>query len=301
MTWLYLALMAPVLWSLSNIVDKFAINNITSHYIPFVFLLSIGNIFFAAVIYLVFFPQDVELWFVVFNLLSGLAIFGQYFAYSYSLEQMDVSAVIPIHQSEPVFVLIASVLFFHSIPSEWQIFGFFLIIAGILLLSVSRQTVRGLGQSRHVVVLLISALFGAISTLISDFLLISKSLETVLIFNFAGYSLGGALLLLWPAWRALIINDLSKLSLHQFCVFGLTNIFDVGGYVFFMAALAVGGGAALVAVIVSIHPLFVLILGYIVTKFFPKLFTEDIAPGGFIRKLFSIVVIVAGVSIISIT
>lgn len=50
MTWIYLSLMAPLLWSLSNILDKFAIEHITSNYIPFIFLLSIGNIFFAAAI-----------------------------------------------------------------------------------------------------------------------------------------------------------------------------------------------------------------------------------------------------------
>ncbi|QXI32221.1 EamA family transporter [Pseudomonas promysalinigenes] len=299
MTWLYFALLAPLFWSLSNIVDKFAINHITSNCISFIFLLSIGNIFFAGAIYAYFQPTDLDLHIAVINICSGLAIFLQYFAYSYSLEDMDVSVVIPIHQSEPIFVLAASILIFHAIPTSWQVAGFAMIVVGILILCMSRQTIRGLGHPRHVVVLLVSAFFGAVSTVISDEILQLKSLESVLIFNFAGYSLGGMLLLLVPKWRRLITNDLKTLNLKQFGIFGVTNIFDVGGYVFFTAALAAGGGAALVSVVVSIHPLFVLALGFLATKLFPKFIAEDIAPGGVVRKFLSIVIIVVGVAVIS--
>jgi drug/metabolite transporter (DMT)-like permease len=299
MTWLYFALLAPLFWSLSNIVDKFAINHITSNCISFIFLLSIGNIFFAGAIYAYFQPTDLDFYMAAINICSGLAIFLQYFAYSYSLEDMDVSVVIPIHQSEPIFVLAASILIFHAIPTSWQVAGFAMIVVGILILCMSRQTIRGLGHPRHVVVLLVSAFFGAVSTVISDEILQLKSLESVLIFNFAGYALGGMLLLLVPKWRRLITNDLKTLNLKQFGIFGVTNIFDVGGYVFFMAALAAGGGAALVSVVVSIHPLFVLALGFLATKLFPKFIAEDIAPGGVVRKFLSIVIIVVGVAVIS--
>lgn len=299
MTWLYFALLAPLFWSLSNIVDKFAINHITSNCISFIFLLSIGNIFFAGAIYAYFQPTDLDLHIAVINICSGLAIFLQYFAYSYSLEDMDVSVVIPIHQSEPIFVLAASILIFHAIPTFWQVAGFAMIVVGILILCMSRQTIRGLGHPRHVVVLLVSAFFGAVSTVISDEILQLKSLESVLIFNFAGYSLGGMLLLLVPKWWRLITNDLKTLNLKQFGIFGVTNIFDVSGYIFFMAALAAGGGAALVSVVVSIHPVFVLALGFLATKLFPKFIAEDIAPGGVVRKFLSIVIIVVGVAVIS--
>lgn len=280
-------------------VDKFAINNITSHYVSFTFLLSIGNIFFATAIYLILRPTDIDPLTASINMLSGLAIFLQYFAYSYSLEDMDVSVVIPIHQSEPLFVLIASVLLFNSIPTYWQASGFLLISGGILLLCISRKTVNGLGHRRHILMILVSALFGAASTIISDEILKVKSLESVLIFNFSGYALGGILLLGIPNWRRLITRDLKRLDTKSYCIFGATNTLDVGGYIFFMAALSAGGGAALVSVVVSIHPLFVLLFGYVATRYFPNLLTEDIAPTSLIRKGASIVVIVAGVAVIS--
>ena len=109
------------------------------------------------------------------------------------------------------------------------------------------------------------------------------------------------MLLLIPLWRRMIVMELKSLNLRQFGVFGLTNCFDVAGYVFFMAALAAGGGAALVSVVVSIHPLFVLLFGYLATRLYPKLVTEDIAPGGVLRKLVSIAVIVVGVAMISLS
>lgn len=280
-------------------VDKFAINNITSHYISFTFLLSIGNIFFAAAIYFILRPPDISPFAASINVLSGLAIFLQYFAYSYSLEDMDVSVVIPIHQTEPLFVLIASALLFNSIPTYWQTGGFLLITGGILLLCISRKTMSGLGHTRHILMILVSAFFGAASTVISDEILKTKSLESVLLFNFLGYALGGMLLLLVPFCRTLITRDLKRLSIKEYCIFGATNTLDVGGYVFFMAALSAGGGAALVSVVVSIHPLFVLLFGYLATRYFPNTLNEDIAPTSLMRKSASIVVIVAGVAVIS--
>ncbi|RCL24829.1 EamA family transporter [Pseudomonas sp. AFG_SD02_1510_Pfu_092] len=299
MTWLYLSLMAPLLWSLSNMIDKFAINNITSNYISFIFLLSAGNIFFAAIIYITTQPTDLDLTTASLNVVSGLAVFMQYFAYSYSLEDMDVSVVIPIHQSEPLFVLIASALLFNAIPTYWQTGGIFLITGGILLLCASGKTVEGLGQKKHILMILVSAFFGATSTMISDEILKFKSLESVLLFNFLGYALGGFLLLSIPCCRRLIFHDLKQLNLRQFAIFGLTNTFDVGGYIFFMAALSAGGGAALVSVVVSIHPLFVLLFGFIATRYFPNFLTEDIAPTSLSRKITSILVIVVGVAVIS--
>jgi len=297
MSWLYLSLMAPLLWSLSNILDKFAIEHITSNYISFIFLLSIGNIFFAALIYFFLDTSKIDIFFASLNILSGLAIFLQYFSYSYSLEDMDVSVVIPIHQSEPLFVLAASMLIFNAFPTYEQAVGFFLIIGGILTLCMSQKTIRGLGQKRHIAMIFLSAFFGAISTILSDEILKSKNLEFVLLFNFSGYALGGILLLLIPTWRKLITQDLKKLNIRQIGIFGATNLFDVGGYIFFMAALAVGGGAALVSVIVSIHPLFVLFFGVIATRLFPNFINEDIAPSGILRKSISILIIISGITI----
>lgn len=297
MSWVYLSLMAPLLWSLSNILDKFAIEHITSNYIPFIFLLSVGNTFFAALIFIFLDTSKIDILFASLNILSGLAIFLQYFAYSYSLEDMDVSVVIPIHQSEPLFVLAASILIFNAFPTYEQALGFFLITGGILILCMSKKTILGLGEKRHIAMVFVSAFFGAISTIISDEILKIKNLEFVLLFNFSGYALGGFLLLLNPAWRKLIAQDLKTLNTKQLGIFAATNLFDVGGYIFFMAALAVGGGAALVSVIVSIHPLFVLIFGAIATRLFPNFISEDIAPSGILRKSLSILIIISGISI----
>lgn len=297
MSWVYLSLIAPLLWSLSNILDKIAIEHITSNYIPFIFLLSIGNIFFAALIFIFLDIPQVDLAFAALNILSGLAIFLQYFAYSYSLEDMDVSVVIPLHQSEPLFVLTVSAIIFHTFPTYTQALGFFFITGGILTLCMSRKTIHGLGDTRHVAMVFISAFFGAISTLISDEILKAKNLEFVLFFNFSGYALGGILLLINPTWRKLITHDLKRLNTRQLSIFGATNLFDVGGYIFFMAALAAGGGAALVSVIASIHPLFVLVFGAIATRNFPNFIREDIAPSGVLRKSIAIIIIMTGITI----
>lgn len=299
MTWIYLALLAPVFWSLSNVVDKFAIKNITSHYISFIFLLSVGNIFFF--FFILFFIGNLSASpiFIAINLISGLAIFMQYFTYSYVLEDMDVSVVIPIHQSEPIFVLLMSFLFFNSIPSGYQLLGFIAITLGILILSVSISTISKISHNKRVLILISSSFFGAVSTIISDELLNKSSLNSVLAYNFLGYALGGITLLLIPSWRRIIKTDLFKMKKSHFSVFALTNVFDVSGYVFFIAALSYGGSASMVSIVVGIHPAIMIIIGYIITKFFPYIYIEDIKTKSLLNKFLSFIFIMTGVYFIS--
>lgn len=301
MSWLYLALMAPVFWSLSNVVDKFAIKNITSHYISFIFLLSIGNVFFFALIFLVMGGLSTSSAIIAINIVSGLAIFMQYFTYSYVLEDMDVSVVIPIHQSEPIFVLAISIFLFNAIPSEYQIGGFVAITLGILILSVSSSTISKIPHNKKILILISSSFFGAVSTIMSDELLKGSSLNSVLAYNFLGYALGGILLLLVPSWRKVIKHDLVKMKKSHFSVFALTNIFDVTGYVFFIAALSYGGSASMVSIIVGIHPAIIIALGYIITKFFPSIYIEDIEYKSMMKKIVSFLFIIVGVYLISLS
>ena len=302
MSWLYLALMAPVFWSLSNVIDKFAIKNITSHYISFIFLLSIGNVFFFVLIFLVMGGLSTSSTIVAINIISGLAIFMQYFTYSYVLEDMDVSVVIPIHQSEPIFVLVISILLFNAIPSEYQIGGFFAITLGILILSFSSSTISKIPHNKKILILISSSsFFRAVSIIMSDELLKGSSLNSVLAYNFLGYALGGILLLLIPSWRKIIKHDLVKMKKSHFSVFALTNIFDVTGYVFFIAALSYGGSASMVSIIVGIHPAIIIVLGYIITKFFPDIYIEDIEYKSMIKKIVSFLFIILGVYLISLS
>ncbi|AWF67532.1 hypothetical protein CSC27_2323 [Pseudomonas aeruginosa] len=46
-----MALMAPLLWSLSNILDKLAVIHHANHWTTFIFLLSIGNLLYSALIF----------------------------------------------------------------------------------------------------------------------------------------------------------------------------------------------------------------------------------------------------------
>lgn len=295
MTWLLMALLAPLLWSLSNILDKLAVVHHASHWTTFIFMLSIGNILYSAIIFLVFSPADYDFLSAALNILSGLCIFGMYFLYAMPLKSIDISTVIALHQLTPLLVLVVSIFILGYSPSAIELFGIFLVFSGVYLAIVIGKRESSPIAWSSLFLLIGSAVFGAVATLIYDHLLLSRSLMSVLMFNYAGYGLGGLLMLLAPKWRHSISRDVASLPPKGWIVYALSNFFDVGGYALFIGALSAGRNVAIVSVLVSLHPVYVLVLSHMLAIINPKILSENINFSGVYRRASSILIIVVGV------
>ncbi|WP_134608515.1 EamA family transporter, partial [Pseudomonas aeruginosa] len=250
MTWLVMALMAPLLWSLSNILDKLAVIHHANHWTTFIFLLSIGNLLYSALIFLLFTPSDFDTTSALLNLLSGLCIFGMYFLYAMPLKSVDISTAIALHQLTPLLVLVVSILLLGYSPTGIELLGIALVFVGVYFAVAIGKGRPGSISLSAVLLLIGSAVFGAVATLLYDHLLLSHSLPSVLMFNYAGYGLGGTLMLLVPKWRHSIAKDVSEMPPKGWAVYALSNLFDAGGYALFIGALSAGGNVAVVSVLV---------------------------------------------------
>ncbi|EOA3371091.1 EamA family transporter, partial [Pseudomonas aeruginosa] len=186
MTWLVMALMAPLLWSLSNILDKLAVIHHANHWTTFIFLLSIGNLLYSALIFLLFTPSDFDTTSALLNLLSGLCIFGMYFLYAMPLKSVDISTAIALHQLTPLLVLVVSILLLGYSPTGIELLGIALVFVGVYFAVAIGKGRPGSISLSAVLLLIGSAVFGAVATLLYDHLLLSHSLPSVLMFNYAG-------------------------------------------------------------------------------------------------------------------
>jgi len=295
MTWLVIALIAPLLWSFSNILDKLAVIHHANHWTTFIFLLSIGNLLYAALIFVFFSSVDLNTISVLLNLLSGLCIFGMYFLYAMPLKSIDISTAIALHQLTPLLVLVASIIWLSYSPTRIELLGIILVFVGVYFAVAISKGKHGSISLSAVLLLIGSAVFGAVATLLYDYLLLSQSLFSVLMLNYAGYGLGGLLMLIIPRWRYSIVKDVSQMPLRGWTVYALSNFFDAAGYAFFIGALSVGGNVALVSVLVSLHPVYVLALSHWLAIVNPKMLDERFSSSDVYKRLSAIVVIVVGV------
>ncbi|MFG6287455.1 EamA family transporter [Pseudomonas aeruginosa] len=295
MTWLVMALMAPLLWSLSNILDKLAVIHHANHWTTFIFLLSIGNLLYSALIFLLFTPSDFDTTSALLNLLSGLCIFGMYFLYAMPLKSVDISTAIALHQLTPLLVLVVSILLLGYSPTGIELLGIALVFVGVYFAVAIGKGRPGSISLSAVLLLIGSAVFGAVATLLYDHLLLSHSLPSVLMFNYAGYGLGGTLMLLVPKWRHSIAKDVSEMPPKGWAVYALSNLFDAGGYALFIGALSAGGNVAVVSVLVSLHPVYVLALSHWLAIVDPKILSENFSSSDAYKRMSAIVVMVAGV------
>jgi len=295
MTWLAMALIAPLLWSFSNILDKLAVIHYAKHWTTFIFLLSIGNLFYAVLVFLYLAPYEFDLNSVLLNLLSGLCIFAMYFLYAMPLKRVDISTAIALHQLTPLLVLVAAIILLGYSPTKIELSGIVLVFVGVYFAVVIGKGKQGSISPSAVWLLVGSAVFGALATLLYDNLLLSQNLLSVLMLNYAGYGFGGLLMLLVPKWCYSIAKDVSKMPAKGWLVYALSNFFDVAGYALFIGALSAGGSVALVSVLVSLHPVYVLGLSYWLAMLNPKILSERFSLKDAYKRLIAIVLIVVGV------
>ena len=103
-----------------------------NHWTTFIFLLSIGNLLYSALIFLLFTPSDFDTTSALLNLLSRIMHFGMYFLYAMPLKSVDIStAVIALHQLTPLLVLVVSILLLGYSPTGIELLGIALVFVGV--------------------------------------------------------------------------------------------------------------------------------------------------------------------------
>ncbi|MCT7340779.1 EamA family transporter [Pseudomonas aeruginosa] len=156
-----------------------------------------------------------------------------YFLYAMPLKSVDISTAIALHQLTPLLVLVVSILLLGYSPTGIELLGIALVFVGVYFaVAIGKRETRldkfisSIASNRFS-----SFWGGGYATIRSPAL--SHSLPSVLMFNYAGYGLGGTLMLLVPKWRHSIAKDVSEMPPKGWAVYALSNLFDAGGYALF--------------------------------------------------------------------
>lgn len=298
MSWTLLALIGPFLWSIGNHVDKFLIEKYfkTKSIGTLLIFSSLIGVVVAPIFFLirpeVFSISLVHALILVISGMVGAVIFWLYFK---ALEDEEVSIVVPFFQLIPVFAYILGYFILGESLTTIQIIAMALIIFGATILSIEIDEENKFKLRKKTILLMgLSAFLSALDSVIFKYILLEEDFWVSTFWSYVGLGLFGILLFcLFKTYRsnfleAWNINSKRIISLNFFNEF-LTTI---GNVTFTLAYLA--APIAVVLLFNSYQPVFVFLIGIILTLFFPKLGTEKIKLKHIVQKVLVIGIMMVG-------
>ncbi|MEK7544603.1 MAG: EamA family transporter [Patescibacteria group bacterium] len=294
-SWLLYSLSAAAFWGFTNVIDQIVQRNYAKDSVSFTLVssfvrLPIGlGLFFLFGFYVPSMPVLLMTFFFSFLSMAGV------FFYLRALHIEEVSRVMLLGQSMPVFVLFLSFLFLGETLTLSQILGFLvLLFAGFL--SVAKFSVSGKFFSDATIWAISAVLMWAISNTLLAYIMRSvPSGQMLLPWSYIGSSLSAVVVCFFPTVR----KEFSWKSFswlrnrHGFWLFMLSVLPTVPGFYFFFRAFAVGK-ASLITVALGVQPFFVSFFLFLLGFFFVSVPREDYAFRPMMIKMSAFVLSIVG-------
>ncbi len=273
-TWLIFAFIAPAIYAVNNFIDKYLLSRRFSDYNILPLYTGLMAFITAFIFYFIFGRPTLPFFDLSIILLTGVLTFGSLMLYVRALAEEETSAVIVLFQMTPVFVLILSYLFLHEEISGEQLAGFVLVLGASICLSYKRAK-QGFTLSQAFFLILGSDLLWALSGVLMKFATSVNDIQTVLVYESFGLSLGATILFIFvSSMRKAFLANIKTIDKSTLGVLMGNEIVYVCAKSFTYFAYSLGP-AAIVGVLGNTQVFFGLIYGYILTQLAPKVFRED--------------------------
>lgn len=302
MTWLLLALAAPLLFAITNFADKYLIE----HYAKSEEGSSVGSLalfssLFAVLVIPIFLLFDIPsdnlsvqaIWILI---TTGVVYLGSIILYLYALNDDDVSNVIPFWLTAPLFDFILAKIFLGEQLSRVEIFSGLLILIGAALLTVEQDDSGKVRIKWNLAFLmLLSSALLAINDLLFKKTAVEAGFWDSFFWTYAGYGILGIILFcVIKSYRHEFIKLLKK---SGSVILGV----NIGGEVLMIAGDAALRFATLLAPLAIVQsvsdgfqPVYTFIGGVALTLWFPSIISESIDRRHLMRKTAALVAMVVG-------
>ncbi len=302
MSWFFIALWAPFLLACANHNDKFLL----SRYLKEKNVGSIAifsSLFSGVAIPVLVFIQP-EAYDVTPAQGSALVATGMSsvlaaVCYLHALDIDEASFVTPFYQTVPVFAYFLGYFILGETITPAQGLGSLIIIGSALALSFEFGR-RGIQFKRNVVALMLVASFlSAINGVIFKLIALDKGFWVALFWGFVGQLMAGLTLLgCVPRYRGDFLGLLRQEKVPGFGLIVLSKtLVSVSEAITLYATLL--APVALVLLVNSFQPLFVFILGIVLTLSFPGVARESLRPTKILQKGAGICLMLVGGYLIS--
>ncbi len=308
--WLAIVILAYLILAIVNLVDKFIIDNIIKSSRAYTFLVGLlSGVVWLGAPWLLHWPGPALFW---LNLIIG-ALFPAGLLLLYrSLKLGEASKVlVVIGGAMPIFSFLLSAGILKETFSPRQLLALALLICGTVVIAwmppkkkFLARLLAGLGfqdqlAKQAVATALAAALIFALFFVGSKILYLAQPFASAFIWIRLGSLLAVLTFLIPPSWRREIIKNFKRLRGHNAKIFLANQIFAGTGFTLQNYAIALGS-VALVNALQGVQYALLIILGGLLTIFYPKLLTENIGRAIIIQKIIAVLLIAAGLYLLTI-
>jgi len=300
MSWFFIALIAPALWSATNHIDKFLLGKyfqqggegallIFSCAIALLTAPLVG--FFAPHVF------SVSSFYAAIMIADGMLYIIALIPYMYAMQRDEASVVVPLFQLVAVFGYFFGLFFLHEQLAVHHVFAVCLVVLGAMFLSIDlggRPKLKG----KIFGLMCLSSVLMAANTGIFKLVAVQSDFWTTLFWNYVGFIVMGVLLFGGIAsYRKQFILVIRQNSAKALGWNGVNEVLNIVAEMAMKFATLLAP-LALVLVVNGLQPVFVLLYGVFLTLFFPHLSRENMSKGHLAQKIIAIAVIGLGTYLI---
>lgn len=296
MNWVFFAILAPALWSITNLFDKYLLEKHVPNVYVYLFFTGVLNLLvLLGIPFLGFAIPPIPI--LIIALIAGALFNYQILPYLKALTIEEASRVVPLYQLSPVFVLILSFLFLHEHLTSHELLAFPLLVLGGFLVSLKR--VEGVFHiSKAFFFMLLAAFLFSLHVLTSKYVYLNMNFYQ----GFTWISIGGFIsalpLLLSKQTRKDTALFFRKSSMVKGAMV-VNELVNLGAVISLQLALA-AGPSPLVIALGGTQPFFVLLFTLLTSLTLPQLIKEETKMHIVFHKAIALAIIFIGVCFASI-
>ena len=294
MSWFLISLIGPLLYALTNHIDKILLEKYFKEggvgtLVLFSSLLS------AVAIPFLYFADPTALQMGIQNIaiLCCVAILNILVLWFYllALKDDEASVTIVFYQLVPVFGLILGYFLLDEVLTKTNLIAMAIIILGTSIISFEVDAENNFKlRKKTIVLMLCAAFFWALGSVIFKAVAIEETVWQSLFWEHVMLTFVGILLFIFVrSYRTSFIKALKANSKSILSINLLNEILYMVGNLAFAFAYMLAP-IALVLLSESFQPIFVLIIGILLTIFFPKISVEKIHAAHIWQKIFAIAI-----------
>src|SRR3989344_1549270 len=297
--WFLIALIAPLVWSIVNHLDKYILSKylrdrgvgalLIFSALSSVIVLPFLFYFYHPILFNVSKNDLITLIFV------GFLSAGALYFYLEGMREEEASIVVPLFQLVPVFGYFLSYFILGESLHTTQLFASLLVMSGIIALSIEIDIDNKVSLKTKVLILItISSFLFALHDTLFKKVAVVESFWVSVFWQYVSLSIVGLFILIFiKRFRKDFIEMFSNSGLKIFSLNVVGEILYIIGNLAnnFATLLA---PVAVVLVVSSYQPLFVFIIGIVLTIFLPHVAMEKISTKHLFHKSFSILIIIIG-------
>ena len=300
MNWTTTAILSAAVFAMMNVIDSHLLSKRLPSLPSFLLPLGAMDLIFGFILFCwAPLPAGIGIWPILVAVGSGLLRAVAMMLMVYNLKREEVSRVIPIYHTSPVFVAIIAVLLLGESLGYLQWLAVIIVVAGAIIISIEKSPPGSAGKlARPFLLLFLSSLCLALSDTTSKYAL--AYIAPLNMYAITVLCLAGVFWVI--SLRPSTIRQLGKMERRNSSLTMVVISATLSQIAMVLMFWAIEGGpVSLVATIMAARPIFIILYSVILGLILPGFLLRLAGKKTLILRFVATIMIVGGVSIIYLT